>query len=98
MERVLVDAMPLHYQATSTAIKEAANIDLDKRTFYILEGMPVANMALEIFKLKGYTNNTQRISKKKIQETAEKVAERKKGLFRKMDVMPKLNHMMVSEN
>ena len=83
---------------TSTAIKEAANIDLDKRTFYMPEGMPVTNMALEIFKLKGNTNNTQRISKKKIQETAEKEAERKKGLFRKMDVMPKLNHMMVSEN
>jgi len=73
----------------SNAIKEAANIDLDKRTFYLLEGIPVANMALEIFKLKGYVNNTQRISKRKIQETAEKVAERKKDLFRKMGGMPK---------
>jgi HAD superfamily hydrolase (TIGR01509 family) len=89
MDGVLVDAMPFHYQAMSTAIKESANIDLDKRTFYLLEGMPVANMALEIFKLKGYANNTKKISKKKIQETAEKVAERKKDLFRKMDVIPK---------
>jgi hypothetical protein len=34
------------------AINEVADIDLDKRTFYSLEGMSVAKMALEIFKLK----------------------------------------------
>ena len=72
MDGVLVDAMPFHYRAIGPAIKESANIDLDKRTFYLLEGMPVANMALEIFKLKGYANNTKKISKKKIQETAGK--------------------------
>lgn len=53
-------------------LKKQRILTLDKRTFYLLEGIPVANMALEIFKLKGYVNNTQRISKKKIQETAEK--------------------------
>ena len=49
--------MPYHYQAMKTAIKEVANIDLDKRTFYLLEGMPIAEMALEILKIKGYVGN-----------------------------------------
>ena len=54
MDGVLVDAMPFHYEAMKTAIKELTNIDLDKRTFYLLEGMPVAEMTLNI--------QTQRIS------------------------------------
>jgi hypothetical protein len=36
------------------AINEVADIDFDRRTFFLLEGMPVAEMALDIFKLKGY--------------------------------------------
>jgi len=40
--------MPYHYQAMKTAINQVANIDLDKRTFYLLERMSVAEMALEI--------------------------------------------------
>jgi len=32
MDGVLVESMPYHYQAMKTAIKEVANIDLDKRT------------------------------------------------------------------
>jgi hypothetical protein len=31
MDGVLVDAMPLHYQAMKSAIKELTNIDLDVR-------------------------------------------------------------------
>jgi beta-phosphoglucomutase len=54
MDGVLVDAMPFHYEAMKTAVKEITSIDLDKRRFYLLEGMPVEEMALEIFKLKGY--------------------------------------------
>ena len=34
---VLVDAMPFHYEAMKTAVKEITNIDLDKRMFYLLE-------------------------------------------------------------
>ena len=52
MDGVLVESMPYHYQAMKTAIKEVANIDLDKRTFYLLEGMPITEMALEILKIK----------------------------------------------
>ena len=54
MDGVLVDAMPFHYEAMKSAVKEITSIDLDKRTFYLLEGMPVEELALEIFKLKGY--------------------------------------------
>jgi beta-phosphoglucomutase-like phosphatase (HAD superfamily) len=52
MDGVLVESMSYHYQAMKTAIKEVVNIDLDKRIFYLLEGMPVAEMALEILKIK----------------------------------------------
>jgi beta-phosphoglucomutase-like phosphatase (HAD superfamily) len=40
MDVVLVDTMPFHYVAMKMAIKEVAYIDLDRRTFYLLEGMP----------------------------------------------------------
>jgi beta-phosphoglucomutase len=87
MDGVLVDAMPFHYEAMRKAIEELTSIDLDKRTFYLLEGMPVAEMTLEIFKLKGYNaDGSRNIFKSNI---AEKVAQRKKELFRKMNVMPK---------
>jgi beta-phosphoglucomutase-like phosphatase (HAD superfamily) len=39
MDGVLVESMPYHYQTTKTAIKEVANIYLDKRTLYLLEGL-----------------------------------------------------------
>jgi beta-phosphoglucomutase len=83
MDGVLVDAMPFHYEAMKTAIKELTNIDLDKRTFYLLEGMPVEEMALEIFKLKGYlvADSKKNISKE--------VAKRKKEIFREMNIIPK---------
>ena len=54
MDGVLVESMPFHYQAMKIAIKEITDIDLDKRRFYLLEGMPVAEMALEIMKIEGY--------------------------------------------
>ena len=37
MDDVLVESMPFHYQAMKIAIKELANIDLDKSRFYLLE-------------------------------------------------------------
>jgi beta-phosphoglucomutase len=89
MDGVLVDAMPFHYEAMKTAIKELTNIDLDKRTFYLLEGMPVAEMALEIFKLKGYLADAKSISKEKYIQASEKVAKRKKEIFIEMNIIPK---------
>jgi beta-phosphoglucomutase-like phosphatase (HAD superfamily) len=56
MDGVLATSMPYHYQAMKTAIKQVVNIDLDKRTFYLFEGMPIAEMALEILKIKGHVD------------------------------------------
>ena len=87
MDGVLVDSMPFHYQAMKIAIKEVADIDLDKRRFYLLEGMPIAEMALEILKIKGYVD-AENITSKEIQ-MSESVAKRKKEVFRQMNVIPK---------
>jgi beta-phosphoglucomutase-like phosphatase (HAD superfamily) len=54
MDGVLVDTMPFYYEAMKKAVNEIANIELDKKMFYLLEGMPIKERALEIFKLKGY--------------------------------------------
>jgi beta-phosphoglucomutase-like phosphatase (HAD superfamily) len=51
MDGVLVDTMPFHYGAMKAAVKEATDIELDKRTFYLLEGMPINEMALKILEL-----------------------------------------------
>ena len=77
MDGVLVESMPLHYQAMKIAIKEITDIDLDKRRFYLLEGMPVAEMALEIMKIEGYID-AKGLTKKDIQ-MSENVAEKKEG-------------------
>jgi HAD superfamily hydrolase (TIGR01509 family) len=87
MDGVLVDAMPFHYEAMKTAIKELTSIDLDKRTFYLLEGMPVAEMTLEILKLKGLTDS-KNILKQDLQ-ISEKIAKRKKEIFKEMNIIPK---------
>jgi beta-phosphoglucomutase len=90
MDGVLVDAMPFHYEALKTAIKELTNIDLDKRTFYLVEGMPVAEMALEIFKLKGYLIGSKKnMSEEEYIQKSEKVAKRKKEIFIEMNIVPK---------
>ncbi|MFL6347516.1 MAG: HAD family hydrolase [Nitrososphaeraceae archaeon] len=90
MDGVLVDAMPFHYEAMKTAIKELTNIDLDKRTFYLIEGMPVAEMALEIFKLKGYLIGSKKnMSEEEYIQKSEKVAKRKKEIFIEMNIVPK---------
>jgi beta-phosphoglucomutase len=93
MDGVLVDAMPFHYEAMKTAVKEITSIDLDKRTFYLLEGMSVEEMALEIFKLKGYLvddGSKKNISKEEpIIQTSVEVAKRKKEIFREMNIIPK---------
>ena len=85
MDGVLVDTMPFHYEAMRIAIKELTDIDLDKRTFYLLEGMPVAQMVLEIFKLKGYF--TKEIIR--AQRLVRQIANRKKELVLETKIIPK---------
>ena len=87
MDGVLVDTMPFHYVAMKMAINEVVDLDLDKRTFYLLEGMPIAEMALAIFKLKGCVHG-KNITQEDIQ-TSQKIAERKKEIFKEMNVTPK---------
>jgi beta-phosphoglucomutase-like phosphatase (HAD superfamily) len=87
MDSVLVESMSYHYQAMKTAIKEVANIDLDKRTFYLLEGMPIAEMALEILKIKGYVD-VKNITNTDIQ-ISENIAKRKKELFKQLSKVSK---------
>jgi beta-phosphoglucomutase len=87
MGGVLVESMSYHYQAMKTAIKEVANIDLDKRILYLLEGMTIAEMALEILKIKGYVD-VKNITNKEIQ-ISENIAKRKKELFKQLCVIPK---------
>jgi beta-phosphoglucomutase len=89
MDGVLVDAMPFHYEAMKTAVKEITNIDLDKRTFYLLEGMSVEEMALEIFKLKGYLVDDGSTKNNTSNQKSEEVAKRKKEIFREMKIIPK---------
>lgn len=89
MDGVLVDAMPFHYEAMKTAVKEITNIDLDKRTFYLLEGMSVEEMALEVFKLKGYLVDDGSTKNNTSNQKSEEVAKRKKEIFREMKIIPK---------
>jgi beta-phosphoglucomutase len=84
MDGILVDSMPIHYRAMSIALKTITNIELDKRTFYLLEGMPVTEMALEIFRRKSYGND-----KDNLQYIGEKIAQRKKEIFKQMNIIPK---------
>ena len=85
MDGVLVDTMPFHYEAMKTAVDEIANIQLDKKTFYLLEGMPIKEMALEIFKLKRYD---MRLERSRLDVMAENIATRTKGIFMQMKQIP----------
>lgn len=39
LDGVLADSMPVHYEAWKIVFSEAANIDVDERTIYLLEGI-----------------------------------------------------------
>ena len=57
MDGVLVDTMSSHFQAMKTAVAEVTEIDLDNRTFRLLEGMPIREMAKKILDSVGYKSN-----------------------------------------
>ena len=49
---VLVDSMSSHYKAWKIAFKEVSNIDVDRKTIYLLEGMRGIDLAKKVFELK----------------------------------------------
>jgi beta-phosphoglucomutase-like phosphatase (HAD superfamily) len=93
LDGVLVDTMPTHFRAMRIALKELTGIDLNKRTFYLLEGMPIAQMALKLFKLKDYsignTSTAKKLLRQHQQLLAERVAYRKKELVLETKIIPK---------
>ena len=86
MDGVLVDTMPSHFQAMKTALAEIAEIDLDERTFYLLEGMPILEMARKLLDLEGYKIQAGKTS---LVTLAEKIGMRKKQIFMQMKQIPK---------
>jgi beta-phosphoglucomutase len=81
MDGVLIDAMPFHAEAVKIAIKEEANVEIDKKIVYQLEGMPTDELVQEIFK--------KNHPKKKIDsELVGKISERKKRIFKEIENTP----------
>ncbi len=75
---VLVDSMPSHYMAWKIAFKEVCDIEVDKRTVYLLEGMRGIDLVRKVFELKNYHTNS---NDNKI-EIIHQVSQRKNEVFR----------------
>jgi beta-phosphoglucomutase len=73
---VLVDSMPTHYIAWKIAFKDVSDIDVDRRTIYLLEGMRGIDLVKKIFELKNFNDNDGN------QEIAERVSQKKNEVFR----------------
>jgi beta-phosphoglucomutase len=58
LDGVLVDSMPAHYKAWEIAFKEVANINVDERMIYLLEGMRGSELVKTIFEQKGFSNDS----------------------------------------
>jgi beta-phosphoglucomutase-like phosphatase (HAD superfamily) len=86
MDGVLVDTMPFHYEAMKKAVKEIIDIEPDKRTFYLLEGMPINEMAKKILKLIAY--HTKQTEKMGFDIIAQQIGARKKQIFPEMKQIP----------
>ena len=59
MDGVLIDSMPFHAEAMRIAVKEETNRDINKKTVYLLEGLPGSKLE-EIFrreKINGYIDD-----------------------------------------
>ena len=72
LDGVLVDSMPAHYKAWEVAFKEVANINVDERLIYLLEGMRGSELVKTIFEQKGFRNYS----------LVEKVNSRKNEIFK----------------
>ena len=86
MDGVLVDTMPSHYEAMKNAVKEITDIVLDRKTFYLLEGMPITEMAKRILELKGYV--IKQAENEGLDIIAQKIGTRKKQIFLETKKIP----------
>jgi beta-phosphoglucomutase-like phosphatase (HAD superfamily) len=92
MDGVLVDAMPFHCKAIQMAAKQEANVDVDQRDVYLLEGMPGEDMVKEVLRRKGYSDNKKEYHNNddsvddNLRSLAHKIHERKKKIFEQINV------------
>jgi len=94
MDGVLVDAMPFHCKAIQTAAKQEANIDIDKRDVYLLEGMPGEDMVRELLRHKRYKGRIQNASGEDsvdLDELAHRIHEQKKKIFQENNAAKPIN-------
>jgi beta-phosphoglucomutase len=85
MDAVLVDAMPFHFKAIKAAAKQEANIDIEQRDVYMLEGMPGEDMVKELLRLKGYPHNKEEAEDGKLGSIVHKIHERKEKIFERIN-------------
>jgi beta-phosphoglucomutase len=87
MDGVLVDAMPYHCEAIQIAAKQVANIDVEKRDVYLLEGMPGEDMIKKVLELKGFKDNRVEEDEddEKLRFLAHSIHERKKSIFKEIN-------------
>ena len=69
---VLVDSMPVHYNAWKSSFDEICSLYVDERSIYLLEGMRGIDIVMEIFRKFNYTETSK----------AEAVIKRKDSIFR----------------
>jgi beta-phosphoglucomutase len=86
MDGVLVDTMPSHFKAMRGAVAEFTGIDLDERTFYLLEGMPIKEMAHKILERRGFEVRKEQTNLAALEEM---IGARKKQNFMEMKQIPK---------
>ena len=82
MDGVLIDAMSFHAEAFKIAMKEKINHDIDKKNFYLLEGMPGPQLVKEIFKIE-QIKNKEKISDQE-QNLAKEISKRKGEIFKEI--------------
>lgn len=95
---VLVDSMSSHFIAWKIAFKEVCNIEVEKRTIYLLEGMRGIDLVKSVFELKKYhfDNNED------MQKNTGKVIQRKDEVFREIllssppKAYPGIRHLITS--
>jgi beta-phosphoglucomutase len=77
---VLVDSMPGHFTAWKIAFKEVCNLEVEKRTIYLLEGMRGIDLVKSVFELKKYQFDNNEHMKK----NTEQVIQRKDEVFKEI--------------